>query len=346
MKYKHVETLIRQLQNRGSGILINSGNKIIINPIKSDEVDTMPQVTINNPEVLNSLLEQYLISIKESDLPFCEWNERIGEKYYLSNVWNNATNYDFDNPERFIKRYTDFILDDTFSCFDEIKCIGSFGLIGGVESYVYIRRDKCPRGYETPFELSFFIGNIEDPATLYPLPKIRYGIENNGGKKGTYVYAIQNDIKPALFGYNDELDNNFREINDCISGMENRGVHSPSFLVAIVLLLGTLRSFNISDVMVPDMLLDRRKNKSRFNNMSEEELDSLQYNLTNKTIKTFIRIAMEIIGVDISAYPNDIDSFLHIKVNSDISSKNHIIAKLLEISKESKEISEQRGTSI
>ncbi len=343
MKYYYVEMLIRQLQNRGNGNVINNDGQIIINPIKPNEIDSSPQVTINNPQLLNRLIEQYLLCVKESDLPFCEWNERIGTKYYLSNIWNNATNCDFDNPEAFIKRYTDFILDNTFNCFDEIKCIGCIGLIDGVESYVYIRRDKCPRGYETPFELSFFIGNIEDPATLYPLPKIRYGVD--GSKKKAYVYAIQNDIKPALFNYNESLDIYMRKINDYISGMENRGVHSPSFLFAIALFLGVAHSFGIEKILVPDMLSGRRKNKNRFNNMTEEELDTLQYNLTNKTIKTFIRVVMEIAGADISSYPNDIDSFLHIKMGTTLFSKNEIISKLLEISEGSKSIDEQRRTN-
>ena len=276
-------------------------------------------------------MEQYLSSIKNSDLPFCECNERIGEKYHISNIWNNATNYDFDNPERFIKRYTDFILDDTFNYFDEIKCIGSIGVVDGVESYIYLRRDKCPRGYETPFELSFFIGNIETSTALYPLPKIRYGFESDKNQKKAYIYALQNDIRPALFRYNEELDCYMRKINGYISGMENRGVHSPSFIFAIVLFLSTISSLGISELLIPDMLLGRRKNKSRFNNMNEKDLDDLQYNLTNKNIKTFIRVAMEIEGIDIFSYPNDIDSFLHIKIGPDIFSENEVISKLIEI---------------
>ena len=72
-----------------------------------------PRLTIRNIDSFELALREYLDVIKNKKIKSTKFDERHNEKYFLFNIFKNATMEDFDNPEGFIKRYTNFIQDQT-----------------------------------------------------------------------------------------------------------------------------------------------------------------------------------------------------------------------------------------
>ena len=76
------------------------GNKVIITPKLRE--DYIPQFTINDVDVMEANLRKYLEAVKFTDIKSTKLDERHNEKYFIFNVWKNATWSDFRNPEKFI----------------------------------------------------------------------------------------------------------------------------------------------------------------------------------------------------------------------------------------------------
>lgn len=92
--------------------VIRNGKTVTIIPPSNAEYK--PNLVINNVDVFEKVLERYLDAIRNTNIKSTKIDQRHNEKYFLFNIWKNATMSDYLNPEKFINRYTNFILDDTF----------------------------------------------------------------------------------------------------------------------------------------------------------------------------------------------------------------------------------------
>ena len=158
------------------------GKKITIIP--KSNVEYTPNLVINDADVFEKVLERYLDVIKNTDIKSTKIDQRHTERYFLFNVWKNATMSDYLHPEKFINRYTNFIKDDTFQQYDELTPLGYYE--GNI---LLAEREEDDYGFETPYimHLSFTDGKY-----IYNLPWIRYGISlNKSGEKIAYIYALQ-----------------------------------------------------------------------------------------------------------------------------------------------------------
>lgn len=315
---KHIlsQAFINQLKKRIShkeqGI-IQDNHKIIIHPISNEtNFIASPCVQINNLDLLEKNLKEYWYAINTTNIKFTQTDERHQMKYYFTNIWKNATNSDYTNPENFIKRITSFIQDNTFQELENDK------LLGYLDNYaIYIKRKEADLGYETPYEILVYIQDNSGLKTY--LPAIRYGIYNNK----VYFYAIQNEYYEDSY-LNKTFDKYLRNINNSISGMENRGVHTPRFIFTIALFLGLISSYNFDEILINDLQISRWFNLTR-QELSDERLYQIQYTITNKLMKTFIRLSKEFPTLTISSFPNEIDNYMHLKIKTQLFSDNFLL---------------------
>ena len=265
---------------------------------KSNTIYT-PDIWIQNVDTMEKTLEEYIETIRTTDIRSTQMDARHNEKYFIYNIWKNATWYDFQNPEKFIQRYTNFIKDETFSEYDQKTKIGE---MDGNE--IYVERLQDEYGFETPYVLQY---SIQRDNHCYQFPIIRYGItRNRQGGKLAYIYALQGKKEPEGTTYQEEIRSFCNKAN---SGVHKHRNVSPSALVALTLFFGMLEKENIQAVKAPVFLVGRY---GRFAGAkTEEETNRIQNNLTGRFLRNFFRITNHFPNVEIQPFMNDgYDSFL------------------------------------
>jgi len=274
------------------------GKKIEVIPRIDDEY--IPIFTISDSNKLEEALQEYLQTVKNIDIKSTKIDDRHNEKYFLLNVWKNATNYDFQNPERFIRRYTNFIRDNTFSQYDELTFLGKYD---NSEMLMVQRKQDC-YGFETPYFMHFFFTNGKD---VYNLPWVRYGIsEGEKGEKIAYIYALQNmDISPNE-NYNRQVKNSINKVNTGVKRYRNV---TPSAIVTLSVFLGMLENEGIYSIRVPDFLINRYKRLKNIN--TEKETDTIQRNITDKFLRNFLRLSEQLDNIELQGF----DGFLWVKID-------------------------------
>ncbi len=125
---------------------------VIINPLSLDAMNQPPSIIIHNIECLDEILKRYWDTIQNTNIRSTIINESHQLKYYLTNIWRNATNDDYEHPENFFTRMTSFIEDETFHEFDNGKLLDNF-----IDDDIFVCRKQAKRCFETPYELSFSI---------------------------------------------------------------------------------------------------------------------------------------------------------------------------------------------
>lgn len=282
--------------------------------IPKSNIEYIPNLVINDIDVFEKVLIRYLKTIKKSQIKSTEMDERHNEKYFLFNVWKNATMYDFQNPEKFINRYTNFILDNTFSRFDVLKPLGYCE--GNI---LMAQREEDDYGFETPYimHLSFSNGR-----SIYNLPWIRYGItQNRLGEKIAYIYALQRMEQSSDEEYNKKIS---KMLNQANTGAKSYRNVTPSSIAALTVFMGMLEREEIKAIKAPDFLIGRYGGFA--NSTTEEETDRIQTNLTDKFLRNFLRLSEQFDGLKIeTGIGNGLDSFLCMSLGDMTNSSNEFL---------------------
>ena len=291
------------------------GKKVIITPKRNTEY--IPEFVINNVDVFEETLRKYLDTIKATHIKSTRMDDRHNERYFIFNIWKNATSSDFQNPEKFIARYTNFIKDDTFSQFDRLMTLGMYE-----NSMLMVQREEDDYGFETPYIMHLSLTNGK---YIYNLPWIRYGIsQNQNGDKMAYIYALQK-MEPSLSEqYNEEIRKSLNKLN---SGVKKYRNVTPNAIAALSVFMGMLEAEGVTAIKVPDFLIGRY---GRFvNATTEEETDRIQYNLTNKFMRNFLRLDEQLENVRVEPIPVDAyNSFMCVSLDEMKDCKNQAIKQL------------------
>ena len=311
----------------------------------------IPTLVIKNKERFNKLLTDYLNLAKSKydltkyyealDFSDIKNHEQVINKIVLTTLWANATYDDFSESEEFIKRQIAFLKDDTFSKYNEPTIIGYSEMLGG---YVEIENIFEPILNETPTSLKI---SLIEPETneRYTFPLVRYGIED--GK--CYIYAVQknkkfdeeNSFKKKVNRRLFKIGENFDAKNDTYENYKEGNLKdvSASFVVASNIALGLLSSEGINDIVIPSILIERwnaketnilvrserEKNSEEYIDTNKDEHDQIQSNLTEKLLRTFLRIVSHNKTFEVASYPFDIDSSLHIKTSPELDCNNSLL---------------------
>ena len=298
------------------------GKKVIITPKRDKEY--VPDFVINDVDVFETNLKKYLEAVRITNIKSTQMNDRHNEKYFMFNVWKNATSSDFSNPEKFILRYTNFIIDNTFSEFDELTQIGKFD-----GNMLLAQRIQDDYGFETPYIMHLSLTNGK---YIYNLPWIRYGIsKNKNGDKIAYIYAIQKMEQSSDEKYNEEIKHSINKVN---TGEKQYRNVTPNAIAALTIFLGMLEGQGISAIKVPDFLIGRY---GRFSTAeTEEETDRIQTNLTDKFLRNFLRLEDQLENLKIEPiYIDGYNSFMCLSLNEMKSCKNKTLEQLYNLGKNS-----------
>lgn len=326
-------------------------NKIIEAKQDDDGRYLTPILVIKNKETFNKLLTEYLTlartkydltkyyeALEFSDI---KNHEQVINKLILTTLWANATYDDFSDSEEFLRKQISFLKDNTFSEYNEPTIIGYSEMLGG---YVEIENISEPILNETPNSLKI---SLVEPETneRYTFPLVRYGIKD--GK--CYIYAVQknkkfdidNNFKKKVNRRLFKIGENFDTKNDTYENYKEGNLKdvSASFVVASNIALGLLSSKGINDIVVPSILIERwnakekniivrskrKKEPQEYIETNKDEHNEIQRNLTEKLLRTFLRIVSHNNTFEVMSYPFDIDSSLHIRTSPELDCNNSLL---------------------
>ena len=344
----------------GWNTIIYNGDKIKYQNI---EDNSFPTLVIKNEEESFLELKKYLeleLEKKRKIINFVNNKEENQMKLLMTYLFVNATTEDFLNPVYYIRRYREFLNDDTFSYLEDGKCIK---LSGVLNCDLEIKNQSQSVFMETPNRLEIAFVKEEDGEKIsYNLPNISYGININNGEKECYIYSMLNkkdsnndssvnekfvkDISRKLYKLNKNvLDQESREYLDYKNGVsdyypENISDVSPSFVMALVIFLSLLKKQGITRVKgvpyLPVRYLSRNIAANSINdankmNKLKERNDLIQTNITNKFIRTIRRAVYHLDGVEIISYPYEYDEFINIRiVNDKTNTNNELLNEVME----------------
>ena len=313
--------------------------------IKLDNV-LIPTLYIKNKRLFDELLSTYLelaMNFYDDKNYYVDITENTFNyhkiKTILSILWSNATYEDFNDPINFLRKRIMFFKNNLI----EYDNWCDLGYSETLNSNIKVKNTKSNLRNETPYKLEIYLDNVDGK---YELPNIYYGIEN----EKLYIYAIQNRkkaniennafqkfIKRKLYAINEGIDIKSETFENYDIG--NLKDVTPSFLLALNIALGIFANKDINKVIVPSILYIRWNDKeimydkkSRaiedFDYIGEQEKhEYIQSNLTEKLIRTFLRLNYHINNIEVENYPHELDSSLHLKVGEIQDINNEILSE-------------------
>lgn len=305
--------------------------------------DHLPLLIINNSKDFYSLLNKYILMVKEKNIKIPSYIKEV-DKFIMAYLLVNATTEDFINPMAYIERRIAFLKDDKLAKYDNIIKLDFNNYFDN--SLLEIKRDIQSIQMETPNKISFKLTKGED---YYNLADISYGIDNNT----CYIYSIMNKQNKSNQSYYAKKMNRYLfKLNEGIEDKESleykkykAGVNNyypenisdvtPSFVLAICTFLKMLEKENINKIKIASYLpirynsrLIAAENSNDIINLKNRN-DKIQENITNKFIRTFYRSSHHLKNLEINSLPYEIDEYLNIKLNKFKDINNSIIEETL-----------------
>lgn len=294
---------------------------------KAKEGTIIPCLTIKNLEEFNNLLEVYIQkALKFYDLSSFEGTEKEKIKMIIASLFANATFDDFANSIDFLNRRIAF-----FENSKEETLNSTFILSLNSTLTASITKDKIYN--ETPYRV---VANFKSDEGIFKLPEVKFGISDDT----LYIYAIQNTPQEKN-NYTKKINRALYKVNDGFSDESTAtlGDTTASFLIASAIILSYMQTKNITKIKISSMLLERWnakriaiskkvKNKKLTNEETEnliKDQERIQSNLTEKFIRTFLRLSEQYKNLDITAYPFEIDSYLSLETTGKLTSKNPLL---------------------
>ena len=306
----------------------------------------IPTLTIHNKELFDKLLIEYVDicldfygtkNFREEVLNNENYqNDRTSpEKLIMTFLWANATYDDFLNPEEYLRKRIDFIKNSEEMTFQTEKS----DLLNG-KIKLKIKKDNI--SFETPYKMCISI--VNDSNEEYTFPDIKFGLSYDT----VYFYAIQNSNKNTDNSYSKKINRLLFKIGEGFDknrdnyelyGEGNLKDVTSSFVVAINIAINYFHNLGYRHIEVASFLPVRWNSKNGVINrkfaigkISEEEkneqhkkVESIQKNLTEKFIRTFLRLSYHYEGININALPYDLDSSLHIDLDDNLNTNNNLL---------------------
>jgi hypothetical protein len=275
---------------------------------------------------------------------------------------------DFIDPENYFRRCISFIKDETFKDFsisgNPIEILNN--------SHLEISNSEDKTCHSTPYFFRMAIVDDEDhcfnlPDVYYAIEQVDntkrayiYAVQHDHKmdkmndanikyckKINFLLYKTDRDIPK------EELDKKNLNQDTSTWGEENIVVVSRPALVSLTATISLLHDLGFAEIMIPSYLPIHWNAKSimherklakycregyteeqlvTLKNEWEEEQLRIQRNVTEKLIRNFRRLDFHFDGLNITAYPQDIDDFMHVKLDDDLKPNNpdHILAQISE----------------
>lgn len=241
------------------------------------------------------------------------------EKTILALLFANAAFEDFEEPVEFLKRRINFL--DNYSNNLEL------GFSELLKTNIKIKIEKDKLNNETPYQ---FVVECDDCI----LPRLKFGIS----EKTAYIYAIQNkdEISKKINRTLYKVGEGFDKTKDNYEIFEEGNLNdiTPSFLLVANIFISYLNKMGINNIKICSILPERWNAKAIANKLKgkgmEEQL-KIQTNLTEKLIRTFLRLEHHYDNLKILSYPMDNSSYLSICNIGSIKCNNSLLTETSEL---------------
>ena len=314
----------------------------------------IPTLIIEDVNKFNDSLISYYNKAKEFYKDKINKEDNF-DKTIITLLWNNLTEDDFKNPVNYINRYIDFMNNPIILNNDYVN----IGYSNILDSNIEICLKQEPINEETPYGL--YIRSRKENL-YYEFPVVRIGIS----KDKAYIYAVQQKKNKELeneenYNYEIYIHRKLFKVNagfikeenaDNIINPENITGISPSALISLTITLSILESSGIKKIEVPtflpvrynakeisymikkDLLEEKGYDVESINNMIhqyEENHEQIQRNLSDKLLRYFRRIEYNFDNINLTSYPNELDSSVHLYLDSYSGCNNDLLKEIYEL---------------
>ena len=307
----------------------------LIELTKSDSDLLVPTLLIKNKDRFDYLLNKYILLAREfyKDKKIDVDNY---DKMLLATLFSNMLVSDFNNIEDYLNLRINFLLDKSLDIYKDGKIFYSDIL----KENILVRLNKNYPYDESYYSLNISITNGSD---IYKLPSVRIGVSDNT----TYIFSIQNEkqektdygkrINRKLFMIND----NFKDDSDNDWNLKDV---SMSFVFVSAITLGILDKLGIKNIKITPLFTVRWNAKrimfdvkEEFNRLKSNEStmdsdilnhDMIQSNLTDKFIRTFMRLMYHFSNIDVVSYPYELDDYFSLKINNNYGCNNRLLDEI------------------
>lgn len=289
----------QEIKKKGKYTLEKIGSKIVIIP-REEEPYYKPIIQINDIERLKIELQNYrttLLNFYNSQNCFADYQDL---SYFFNNILFGMTNSDATDLESYINKKNQFFYHDPFVFLDKEKKIYQKDNVS-----IFVKRHQELPGYESPYIITF---HLELNKTTYYLPLIKYAVDQN---KICNLFTIQ-------FGrnrINKVQDDDYKStINIMNKGIKKYRNVSPSFVLSLRLFLDLLKEVQINKIVVPDFLFCKYRNYYKSRTVTKS--DNILERILNEFLILLKRMEYQFPDFKIENYPNEIDSYTHIKIDT------------------------------
>lgn len=324
--YKYASILLKNVyrlysNNKQNVIILKFDDCYRVDPLRDPDTknpNLMPSIYIDNIANLDRILEEYVLSIKDSKKSFYNKifispddlsEETLSNIFYftLLNITTNETRC----LEEYFKKYISFLNDTTFD--EYINSPKYIGNLAGDEVYLNVARKDM--AYETPFWLSYIFKNHK-----YFLPLVGVGIyKDTNNKKVAEVIAIQdNQSIPLDVKAHDEMIQNIKKMSP---KAHNFREHNPTHLLSIIFATGFFNGSGIKQIDINLYMPFRYQRLLNENSKTDEDIDNFEKRVTTKNIYTWMRMLEFTNDINVENYPDN-GTFLTLKLNDDIIFNN------------------------
>ena len=271
---------------------------------------------IKNKETFDKLLILYTkkmyefiinSNFKNIDYEYYEGNKTYIIDFILSSVWNNVTNDNMQNPVEYLQDRINFIDNSLCSLDDNYTLIKNADVLQNSDISFSIEKNNLI--LETPYSFCPNIVRDKEINEIFPLPKVYFGMSNNK----CFIYSVKNDKCNTDNSYTKKINRILYKVNKNI--------------VDFMPIRYKAKKFALNKKLTK---LQKTLTKEELDNMKiniQKEQEKIQNNMTDKLLRNFRRL--EYHGfINITSYPKDIDSNMHIKINDNVKEFDNILNTL------------------
>lgn len=302
--------------------------------------DNNALLVIRDIDSLVKKIDEYLsIELKLNRKSLSGLSEDDHKKLLISYLFVNCSTEDFLDIERYIDRYINYLNDNSFN---DSYVINLDGLLNGNSLVI----SNCYQSMmmETPKKIEVKIVNNDDKSLEFLLPEISYGISDDC----CYIYSLLNKediskstdevkkykkkISRLLYKINNNvMDNESDEFIEYKNGNsdyypENISDVSVSSVLSLYVFVNMLKGKVKVLKGVPYLPLryNSRVLASKGSSREDELLErnnNIQYNATDKFIRTFRRVAEHTDFLNIDSYPYEVDEYITCSIGNRLEDK-------------------------
>lgn len=306
--------------------------------------ESLPSININNVELFKEKLDAYIKTLRGksdvwNDIPFSSEEDKI--KYTAAMLFVNATFEDFEYPYKYMDKYIAALKDDTFKALKEEKNICK--LTNFKDATLKVKSKNQSIFLETPQKLEFSLSKIMQDGNEYTvsLPSVSCFCYEDGKNKILNIAALQNkriDKSKEKNVFEKQVNREKFKLNEGVD-KEEQDVE-PLAILSLATAIFLAKQKGITKVRMPDFMPMRwyakslaNEKKSRHKNLDLEELKEeqirIQTNVTDKFLRTMIRIEEQIGMVDIGLIPGVLGDYLDCNItDKQVDNPNKILKEI------------------